>query len=92
MERIKVDLRDVETDVEVISNTVQILIEDTLSSEDGISTITANEKAKSSFSNGQQIKALLSKTLTQDVKNIHSLGLAFSQFDEMMGKLNAMQK
>jgi type VII secretion effector (TIGR04197 family) len=58
-----------------------------LSPTDGKSTITANAKSKAAYNKAQQGVSGFGTAIDKDAKNIRSLGVAFKEFDNMVGNL-----
>lgn len=78
----------VEAEASTISNAKQCLQASALSSTDGESTISANENGKNAFEKAQSGLEALGGAVDQEVSNIHSLGLAFEEFDNMIAEAN----
>lgn len=74
-----------------INGASQYLTGQGLSSADEKSTITAVNNSSVSFKNSQTLVTSLGATLNQEAENIRSLGVAFKEFDEMMGELHRIQ-
>lgn len=80
------------SDASQISNAAGYFTGQSLAVQDNISTITANDNCKQSFQRSQGVAVSLGKALDADAANIRNLGLAFEEFDQMMGSLNGQRK
>lgn len=86
-QNIKINQTEVKENSELISKTEQYLSEETLSSKDNRTTLTANGKGQEAYDKSQKLLAALGQALAQEASNIRSLGLAFQEYDEMMTNL-----
>lgn len=86
-QNIKINQTEVKENSELISKTEQYLSEETLSSKDNRTTLTANGKGQEAYDKSQKLLAALGQALAQEASNIRSLGLAFQEYDEMMANL-----
>lgn len=84
---IKINQIAVKENSESISKAAQYLKEETLSSKDNSTTITANGKGQEVYNKSQKLLEALGKALDQEAGNIRSLGVTFQEYDEMMTKL-----
>jgi type VII secretion effector (TIGR04197 family) len=69
---------------EQIQQAVESYTSISLSSPDEKSTITANVNGKKAFDRSQTDADLLTDALSIDAKNIHSIGLAFKEYDALL--------
>lgn len=86
-----IDIKDgkAEQDASGISSAAKYFSGSSLTPIDSRSTITANQKSQDAFNTAQSGITSFGAALDQDAENIRSLGVAFKEFDEMMGRLSA---
>lgn len=82
----------VEAEAAQVSSAAGYFTARTLTTQDTISTITANANSKQAFTQSQGNVSTLGKALDADVENIRNLGDAFEEFDRMMGTLNGQKR
>lgn len=87
-QNIKINQTEVKANSELISKTEQYLSEETLSSKDNRTTLTANGKGQEAYDKSQKLLTALVQALAQEAVNIRSLGLAFQEYDEMVTNLH----
>lgn len=88
-DKIQVKRESAEADAVRIESAAACLAAAPLDSQDMRTTIPANASSKAAYQRFQERIASLGTMLDQEVNNIRSLNVAFTEFDEMMGRLTA---
>lgn len=84
---IYVDQENVNADAARLESAAAYLEKVSLVPQDMRTTLPANENSKNAYEKSQDRLERLGRLLDQEARNIRELGLAFAEFDEMMGRL-----
>lgn len=69
-----------------VSDAASYLVMRDLSSKDTKTTISANDKSKQVFLESQLLIECLGMNMDTEAENIHSMGLEFKEYDEMLAE------
>lgn len=86
-DRIYINQGRVKEDAAQVKSAAAYLQKVSLSPQDTRTTLAANEKGKSAYESSQERISKIGLMLDKEAQNIRELGVAFTEFDEMMGSL-----
>ena len=87
--KLKVNQNEVEAGASLVVSAAQLFMKKSLSIQDEVSTINANQQSKDEFEKVQNQMSRLGESLNEDAVNTRNLGLKFKEFDSLMGEMNS---
>lgn len=84
---LNIDTQTTDTEADTILSAASYFVPHPLKVRDYESTITANSNEKTANYIGGQVMSLFGNVLDEDAKNIKGLGIAFTQYDEMLANM-----